>query len=883
MRKGGWRRKIAKGGLLLAATMLPLASFAAGITPDSGDAAFTKLLNPIFGDNFGAGGGGGAIDGGMASLFGTLNAAVLFIAAVVMAYTIVAGTMATAHDGSMLGKKWSSMWVPIRSAFGIGMIIPLSSGFCAAQLAVMWLVGQGVGFASMGWQKYSDEFLPSATSISMPISANAPALARQMLDAQICVARLNKEFEGSTSGMATGAAGAQGVLATTGGTRTYGYLGGAGPADYCGKVVFEGVKPGKDGFEKDIADKIGAAHVKATMAMEAEIRELANKVVESTDYAESENLRKGLVEASARYMDTIKASSVEAFGDKSAFAQSQAEMNGKGFVYAGFRYISAYTGASAGAAATAAGPKASVPQHDAGGGGVGADVAASQGQAQGMLASAWAKTKSVAQTAFENSPAGWAYNAYKFADRHSETIQAAAAGELDLNVIVNQMSENLLNEAIMEINSGTNHYTSMISLGHKVTGTIGTIVLVLATISLVIGPFASGFWASPGGILLTGLAAAAYTSGIAMTMIPLIPAVFWLAWIGGYMLVVLEAMVAAPLWMVAHLSPEAEGFAGKGSNGYLLLVGVVLRPILGIIALAASFSVGTVLMDIFDEIFVPMMMGSANATGSFVGLGSIVAMLFAYVTIKMAIIAKSFNILNALPDAVMRWVGGGAAHGSLVGAQDQIAGSLDKSDMAGTAAMASAIQGVGRGGGGGPKGKDAGSDRKEPSNLRPDVSDRGLTSGVSERSGRGGGDSDSEGGFSGGARGGSGSSTREGGEAESRGASPRGDSGSDGGSSGSDRGGSIATSGRSGDSGRSSERAHGGNSGAEGGNSRGERSSGRASDAGGSTRRERSSEPRREDGAESAREAGSISERSPRASEPRERDDGEFDDEGRRD
>jgi conjugal transfer/type IV secretion protein DotA/TraY len=678
--------------------MLPSLAFAAGVTPEAGDAAFTKLLNPIFGDHFG-GGTGGAMDGGMASLFGTLNAAVLLVAAVVMAYTIVAGTMATAHDGAMLGKKWSSMWVPIRSAFGIGMIIPLSSGFCAAQLAVMWLVGQGVGFASMGWQKYSDEFLPSATSISMPISSNAPALARQMLDAQVCVARLNKEFAGSTSGYAAGAAGVTGTLATTGGVRNYGYLGGSGPADYCGKVVFEGVKPGKDGFEKDIAESIGKSHVAATLAMEREVEALARKIVDSPAYSDSESVRKGLVDASARYMDSIRAASVRAFGDDSAFAQSQAEMNGRGFVYAGFRYIAAYTGASAGAAATAAGPKASVTKHDAGSGGIGADVAASQGQTKGMLENAWAKVKSTAETAVGYTPVGQAIAAYEFADRHSETIDQALSGDLDFSRISRTMSENLMTEVLMEINSGTNHYTSMISHGHKIMGVIGTVVGTLAIISLVAGPFASGFWTSPGGLLLTGLAAAAYTAGVGMTMIPLIPAVFWLAWLGGYMLVVLEAMIAAPLWMVAHLSPEAEGFAGKGSNGYLLLVGVVLRPILGIIALAASFAVGTALMDIFDEVFLPLMMGSAQSTDSFVGLGVVVSLIFAYMTIKMAIIAKSFNILNALPDAVMRWVGGGAAHGGLVGAQESMVGHLDKQDAAGAAVLASAVRSVGQGGG----------------------------------------------------------------------------------------------------------------------------------------------------------------------------------------
>ena len=76
------------------------------------------------------------------------NQAMLFVGGILVAYTLIAGTMSTAHDGEMLGKRWSSMWVPVRTALGTAAILPvLPGGFCAAQGAVVWLALQGVGLA----------------------------------------------------------------------------------------------------------------------------------------------------------------------------------------------------------------------------------------------------------------------------------------------------------------------------------------------------------------------------------------------------------------------------------------------------------------------------------------------------------------------------------------------------------------------------------------------------------------------------------------------------------------------------------------------------------------------------------------------------------------
>ena len=96
--------------LLFAATLFaPTLVFAANIfEPSSGDISL-KILSQLF---------GGLVDGGGVDAFGsaisTFNVAILSVGGILAAYTVLAGTLGTAHDGEMLGKKFSSVWIPIR-------------------------------------------------------------------------------------------------------------------------------------------------------------------------------------------------------------------------------------------------------------------------------------------------------------------------------------------------------------------------------------------------------------------------------------------------------------------------------------------------------------------------------------------------------------------------------------------------------------------------------------------------------------------------------------------------------------------------------------------------------------------------------------------------
>ena len=87
----------------------------------------------------------------MGSMFAVFNAAVLALGGMIIMYTLMVSTMNTAHQGEMLGQKWSSIWIPIRSTVGLALLIPKASGYCLMQIFVMWIVVQGVGAADKVW------------------------------------------------------------------------------------------------------------------------------------------------------------------------------------------------------------------------------------------------------------------------------------------------------------------------------------------------------------------------------------------------------------------------------------------------------------------------------------------------------------------------------------------------------------------------------------------------------------------------------------------------------------------------------------------------------------------------------------------------------------
>jgi len=56
----------------------------------------------------------------LGDMFRIFNAAALALGGIIVAYILLRSTVETAHEGELLGKKWSTLFVPLRAAIGFG-------------------------------------------------------------------------------------------------------------------------------------------------------------------------------------------------------------------------------------------------------------------------------------------------------------------------------------------------------------------------------------------------------------------------------------------------------------------------------------------------------------------------------------------------------------------------------------------------------------------------------------------------------------------------------------------------------------------------------------------------------------------------------------------
>jgi defect-in-organelle-trafficking protein DotA len=144
----------------------------------------------------------------MGSMFSVFNSAVMALGGMVIMYTLMVSTMNTAHEGQMLGQKWSSIWIPVRSTVGLALLIPKASGYCMMQVFVMWVTVQGVGAADKVWAAALSYMNRGGAIIQVNVSANdaldkmvspsaagVPNAAMVMLAGQVCMLGLQKQLE----------------------------------------------------------------------------------------------------------------------------------------------------------------------------------------------------------------------------------------------------------------------------------------------------------------------------------------------------------------------------------------------------------------------------------------------------------------------------------------------------------------------------------------------------------------------------------------------------------------------------------------------------------------------------------------------------------------
>lgn len=216
------------------------------------------------------------------------------------------------------------------------------------------------------------------------------------------------------------------------------------------------------------------------------------------------------------------------------------------------------------------------------------------------------------------------------------------------------------------------------SIGDKVFGLGVTIQAVLLAIHLAMAVLSTNasVLGIGGGLNLTPLAEAGFfdligslgtvlmISGLMLKVyIPLIPFMRVIFSVLTWVISVFEAVVMVPIAALAHLSTEGDGLAGGAKNVWILWLNILLRPVLTVIGFVGALLVFNAFVSFFNDNFSKSLAAGLPSSANVLDyIISVVASMVIYVFIIYTVANTVFKMLDVIPSAMMRWLGGSPDH-----------------------------------------------------------------------------------------------------------------------------------------------------------------------------------------------------------------------------
>lgn len=649
---------------LLMLMLMPQLAIAGGFEPSPDDISI-KILAQMFGGLLGDVSGGKDAFG---SAIKTFNGGVLMVGGVLAVYTILAGTLGTAHDGQMLGKKFSSAWVPIRYSIGTAIVLPvLPGGYCVMQMLVMSLITQGVGMADAVWSSYMTK--PSAGANTNPLTTTKLQLMKAVEDtfvASVCVEAHRAQMTDSPP-ILSFALKYDWNVALDGDTYFFGDQ--KGLTSYFSKRACGWVK-----YPKKIESAQAAQG--ATTTNTGLLGPLDNlfKAPDVTVLNDAHRL------ATATMITAVRAVAADAVANKETVPQDAKKYYEKLSVIAD-KYLASIqavgkTLASKDNDSTSAAKKygwfLAGAYHN--------NLILTNGQITSAM-SAFPSTSANLSSNDDNGAVDDDVKPYLIADQ----VLAARGAEYgspssisDVNKKEDGKKQQEIGmggrfaSAITEAFTGLNIYElknetrgieiTLEAMGTKLLIAYGTLtVLMTAFSALALVPGTAGAVGAAlqvsTSMLDLPVKALAATGFACAYILPNLPFIIWLGCIGGWLIQCVIAVLVAPLWAVMHLHPNGDDLVGKGANGYMMVLGLLLRPTFLVFGFIATIVMSQVVGEFINKVFFQVF--SFNQLDGTLGFFKILGGTILYAIISFAFLKKILSLMHVIPDEIMRWIGGG--------------------------------------------------------------------------------------------------------------------------------------------------------------------------------------------------------------------------------
>ncbi|WP_421522144.1 DotA/TraY family protein [Ochrobactrum quorumnocens] len=664
----------------------------------TGDPRTNSYLNMIFGPLF----DGPNQETLISRLILDFNLLFFTIGLAIFLYNIVTATVDTATEGEVFGSRYSTAWVPIRILLAAAALAPvMPGGYNGAQYVAAYVVKVGTATATYFWNQTADLIIEQKIPV---VAADTDGPDGQFLQAlfrmELCRAVYNLE-------VAKGGAGMEGVgrqWSLQSGIRVldYGLLSRSGA---CGKISLptetlgfrrmvaaggadkDNLRPESSasfdtflsGMQRNVevmADQFApiAAELALTVSTRKPLppyRNLAGDMKRWRD-AQSQLLRRLI---GAGQLDRLAKNAFEQTEDitvltpmSSADQKLSINVKNGGWSQAGF-YYQLVSRLSSDANSVGSMMPTTTP-----GGAIGG-ASNPRGPVMAAIASQyaanyayWLGTPEADASKFLNQVAA-TYNGT--VDWWNESVArsgiraftnerlAFADNGGDLANILPPAGGLLESVAFFAPSSSIiDPMNAVVLFGIQLT-TLATVTTV-AIVGFGATPFIGGAATTLGTIIGPALLALMALGSTMSFVLPLMPSIIWVLALLSFIIVILEAIFAAPLWAIAHLSMGGQGFiSAHARRGYILLLSLLLTPVLMVFGLVAGMIIFRIAGNLLNAgMYYALTSSQSLVADSWVGFawyaGILVVGIF-MVFVYIAIIELSFSLIAGFPGRVFRW------------------------------------------------------------------------------------------------------------------------------------------------------------------------------------------------------------------------------------
>ncbi len=614
----------------------------------------------------------------LAQIAALVNVAALLAAVLFQGAHLAAAVLQQGQQG-VVGGKYSLPWAILRTILLYLMLLPLGSGYSLIQAGVLWLGMSGSGLADNAWDK-SNSYLIERMQLAAPLPPrHLQQVTGPLAVIEACALSIERAAAGAGGGTISNVSVRRPAAWAAADTereavRQLSYDGaGDLPAQaLCGAITLRReLPPAGDSVEARALRAIALRSIELQQQDLLNARTAVRQLLERRFAGElpGAQFREEMLAIETRYMQRQGRQALVLNRDLAPLeielreAQMQ-QSQSAGWLFAGAFYMtmSAYDdklNEAIFSTPSFAGPRMSEmprslaldvkPHVDAarsltptGALGDSETNAVVQAQLEREHAQRLqTRTQSLKQQLTPDNRAGFTARAWLHSDFEGRAILQNKAADLGEEILA----------AFSDLGHGDGHgiVPRLVGIGHSILSGAGILLAGstiggMTTLALLL-PLALIFAAA--GVLLAYL-------------LPALPLVIWLAGVAGWLLMLTQSVLAAPLWAATHADPRGEGFStNRGRPGYMLLFALIARPLL----LLAGFIAAMLLLEFLGHFVFRAFAAwhsAQDSTGAGTGLVGSLLTIFLICVMIAAIARWSFSLILQVPDSVLRWIGGAA-------------------------------------------------------------------------------------------------------------------------------------------------------------------------------------------------------------------------------